>query len=213
MKHRILLASLIFAASLSAFPASVCAARREEGKDARIERQGAEIEALRKDIEEIKRRGEEEKGLSGYDRGFFVKSADGNYSFKFRFFAQLFYEYDGINDSPDVNTFGIRRARVIFSGNAFNPNLTYMMMTELVSQYNVPIALTRYAVADSGGNISNFSVTDTTDRNIRLLYLWAQYRFCDEFQIRGGEFIPPTEFFFRASNLLLFEDFPSIATT
>jgi hypothetical protein len=54
--------------------------------------------------------------------------------------------------------------------------------------------------------------TYTNDRNFRLLYLWGQYRFADEFQIRVGEFIPPTEFFFRASNLLVFSNFPIIAT-
>lgn len=213
MRIRQAVSGFILAAALASFPAALFAGQKEETGGSRLDRQEAQIEALKKEIEEIKSRGTEAEGLSGYDHGFFVKSADGNYSFKFRFFAQLFYEYDGINDSPDVNTFGIRRARVLFSGNVFNPNLTYMMMSELVSQYNVPIALTQYTVVDSAGNTSNFNVSDTTDRNFRLLYLWAQYRFCDEFQIRGGEFIPPTEFFFRASNLLMFEDFPSIATT
>lgn len=213
MQRRVL-AAVISLSALFAFSASDAHAFKERSaKRSDLEIQADEIGDLKKEIEEIKRRAREDEGLSGYDQGFFVKSRDDNYSFKLRFFAQLFYEYDAINDSPDVNTFGIRRARLLFSGNVFNPNLTYMVMSELVSQYNVPIALTQYTVVDSAGNISSFSVTDTTDRNFRILYLWAQYKFCDEFQIRGGEFIPPTEFFFRASNLLLFEDFPSIATT
>lgn len=175
-----------------------------------LDAQQAEIENLKKEIDQLK----VSKGsASGYDHGFFIKSGDDLYSFKVRLFAQIFYEYDLNDNAADVNTFGLRRARLLFSGNTFSKNLTYMVMTEMVSQYSVPITATTYTVIDSGGDTSTFTVTDRTDRNFRLLYLWAQYRFADEFQIRVGEFIPPTEYFFRASNLLQFEDFPIIATT
>lgn len=171
-----------------------------------------EIEQLRREVAELKESKENDKSsISGYDHGFFVKSHNGDYLFKLRFFGQVYYEFDRNEDAADVNTFGLRRARLLLSGNVFNPNLTYMIMPEMVSQYSVVTGTTAYSIVDSAGNTALFNVTDTSDRNFRLLYLWAQYRLCDEFQIRIGEFTPPTEFFFRASHLLEFEDFPLIA--
>jgi hypothetical protein len=176
-----------------------------------LKTQQTEIDQLKSEVAELKTV-KEKKGESGYDHGFFIRTADGNYELKFRLFAQIFYEFDHNEDAPDVNTFGLRRARFLFSGNVFNKNLTYMTMTEMVTQYSVPISQTTSTTTDSAGDTITFTYTDKTDKNFRLLYLWAQYRFADEFQIRVGEFIPPTEYFFRASNLLEFGDFPGIAT-
>lgn len=179
-----------------------------------INAQQAEIETLKEELASLKEKAQEKRN-AGYDNGFFIGTRDGDYMLKFRFFSAILYEYDHNEDADDVNTFGIRRARFLFSGNAFNPNFTFMIMPEMVTQYVSTTTNTAYSVVDTGGNTSNFTVTgtDTNDRNFRLLYLWAQYRFADEFQIRVGEFIPPTEFFFLASNLLEFIDFPSIANT
>jgi hypothetical protein len=175
-----------------------------------LEKQQQQIDELSKEIAELKLT-RAKTGYSGYDNGFFIRSGDGDYEFKVRFFAQIYYEYDAINNAPDTNTFGLRRARLLLSGNAFTKDFTYMLMAETVSTYNTPTGQTTYTIVDSGGDTAQFTVTDTTDRNFRLLYLWAQYHFADEFEIRAGEFIPPTEFFFRASNLLEFGDFPTIA--
>jgi hypothetical protein len=176
-----------------------------------LKTQQTEIDQLKSEVAELKTV-KEKKGESGYDHGFFIRTADGNYELKFRLFAQIFYEFDHNEDAPDVNTFGLSSARFLFSGNVFNKNLTYMTMTEMVTQYSVPISQTTSTTTDSAGDTITFTYTDKTDKNFRLLYLWAQYRFADEFQIRVGEFIPPTEYFFRASNLLEFGDFPGIAT-
>lgn len=176
-----------------------------------LKAQQAEIDDLKKEMAELKV-SKERTGNSGYDHGFFIRSGDGDYEFKVRFFTMIFYEYNNNEDAPDTNTFGIKRARLMLSGNAFTKNFTYMLMTEMVSQWAVPVSSTTFTVIDSGGDTSTFTVTDTTDRNFRLLYLWAQYKFAEEFQLRVGEFIPPTEFFFRASNLLEFITFPIIAT-
>lgn len=218
MKHK---RSIIITAAAAAFlmlspvpavaKAKKAAAQKNTFADTLKFQQG-QIEELKKEVTELKAT-KEGVGESGYDHGFFVRSKDGLYSFNFKTFAQIFYEYDMNEDAVDVNTFGLRRVRMQFLGNVFNKNLTYMIMPELVTQYSVPTSQTAYTVVDSGGDTSTFTVTDRTDRNFRLLYLWAQYRFADEFQIRAGEFIPPTEFFFRASNLLQFGDFPIIATT
>jgi len=213
-KTQTVIAAFVAAIMLVSAPA-IAKKKTAEPKGPTVEEalkaQQAEIENLKKEIGELK---VSKGGQSGYDHGFFIKSQDDLYAFKVRFFAEIFYEYDANEDAPDVNTFGIQRARLLLSGNVFNKNLTYMVMTEMATQYSVPVnnGVTIYTVQDSGGDTSTFTVTDRTDRNFRLLYLWAQYRFADEFQVRFGEFIPPTEFFFRASNLLQFENFPIIAT-
>lgn len=205
--------ALIIAILIISLPCSTLAAAKSSkflNLERKIDAQQEEINQLREEFSELKTTSE--KGYnSGYDHGFFIRTTDGNYKLKFRFFAQIFYEYDAIENGTDINTFGLRRARLLLSGNAFNKNFTYMTMAEMVSTYNTPISQTTYTITDSGGDTSTFTVTDTTDRNFRLLYLWAQYRFADEFQIRVGEFIPPTEFFFRASNKLEFGNFPLIA--
>lgn len=205
--------ALIIAVLVTLIPCISSAATKSSSLsnlERKLDTQQQEINQLREEVSDLKTAGE--KGYNaGYDHGFFIRSADDKYKLKFRFFAQIFYEYDAIENAPDVNTFGLRRARLLLSGNTFTTNLTYMLMAEMVSTYNTPISQTTYTITDSGGDTATFTVTDSTDRNFRLLYLWAQYRFADEFQIRVGEFIPPTEYFFRASNLLEFGDFPVIA--
>lgn len=190
------------------------AAKKTDDIRLRLDAQSQEIENLKKEMAEI--RGatvkKDEIGMSGYDHGFFIKSRDDNYSFIFRMFAQFFYEYQHNEDAADTNSFGIRRARLLWSGNIFSPKLTYMIMPELVSAWDVPITTTAATVSD-GANVTTLTITDRTEENFRLLYLWAQYRIADEFQLRIGEFIPPTEFFLRASNLLEFGNFPIITTT
>jgi hypothetical protein len=220
MHAKRILTSLLACALAACFAAPAAAAAKTKrtasaAEQSRLDAQDAKIEALTKELEALKdAKAKDEKPTSGYDHGFFMRSADGDYLFKFRFFTQIFYEFDHNPGANATNSFGLRRARMQFLGNVFSPNLTYMIMPELVTQYASTTTKTDYTVVDTGGDTSQFTVTskDTNDRNFRLLYLWAQYRFCDEFQIRAGEFIPPTEFFFRASNLLTFGDFPIIAT-
>lgn len=199
---------IIFSATLLLVSAATVVARESQTVNDQLSAQAAEIEALKQDVSSLK----EANGArpsSGYDHGFFIGSKDGNYSLKFKMFSQFYYEFIKNEDAPDTNSFGIRRARFIFSGNVFNPNLTYMIMQEMTTSYSSTVQ--SYSVLDSSGNPT--TVTDSTDKNLRLLYLWAQYRFADEFQVRIGEFIPPTEYFFLASGLLEFEDFPIIANT
>lgn len=195
--------------SAVAFFVLICAQSMAETKkpgalEEMLKAQQAEIDQLKGEINELKV-SKEKKGEGGYDKGFFIRTTDGDFELKFRWFAQPFYEYDINEDAPDASTFGIRRSRFLLSGNAFNKNLTYMAMTEMVTTYTV----TSTVYTDSGGD--QVIIRDANDLNWRLLYLWAQYRFANEFQLRVGEFIPPTERFFLASNLQEFQNFPMIA--
>jgi hypothetical protein len=76
-------------------------------------------------------------GMAGYDKGFIIGSADGNWKMKvngliqFRYIANIRDE-DNIDTEDDdfSNGFQLRKARVVFSGNAINPNLTYVIAME-----------------------------------------------------------------------------------
>lgn len=78
-------------------------------------------------------------GMAGYDKGFLIGSADGNWKLKvngliqFRYIAN-FRDEDNTtgtgNDDDFNNGFQLRKTRVVFSGNAVNPNLTYVIALE-----------------------------------------------------------------------------------
>ncbi len=171
----------------------------------RIEEQGKEIRALKQKVDALEERANRFK--AGYYHGFFIGSGDDNFLFKIRFWTDLYYQYDYRPDNRDSNTFGIRRARWLFTGHAFNPKLTYAVMPEMVTQYR-----TTTSIYTTGGGDSVI-ITDEVDLNWRLLYLWAQYEFCKEFAVRVGEFIAPTERYFRRTNVIFMGDLPLIATT
>ncbi len=64
-------------------------------------------------------------------KGFFISSADGNYLLKIGGQLQVRFVYNHQNDSPtDDNSeygFEIRRAKLFFSGNLFDPTWTYQL--------------------------------------------------------------------------------------
>jgi hypothetical protein len=99
---------------------------------------------------------------AGYDKGFFIRSEDGNFSFK----PGILFQFRNITnfrdgDNEDLqNGFELRRLRPRFDGNAFSPDLTYSIVLD---------------TARSGGNVS-------------LLDAWAQYKFHPEWSVKFGQF-------------------------
>ena len=173
-----------------------------------------------KELEEKMESLEASQKNAGYDHGFYIKTSDNDFELKFRFFTQIYYEYDGDENGPDTNTFGIRRARLLMSGNVFTPKLSFMIMPEFTSSYGstTTTTTTTYTVVDTGGNVSNFTTTDLdTDndtRDFRLLYLWGQYGFTDYLNIRFGEFKTPMHRqYTTASNVQQFPNFPMTTIT
>ncbi|MBX7147656.1 OprO/OprP family phosphate-selective porin [bacterium] len=70
--------------------------------------------------------------MVGYDNGFYLKTCDNNYKLKFNVQLQPQYQYLGIESQDDTNTFQIRRGRLIFSGHAFSPDLTFKFQYEAI---------------------------------------------------------------------------------
>jgi len=131
----------------------------------KVDAQAREIEGLKQEMSALK----EQKSPvdAGYDHGFYIRSADKNFMFKIGMWADIFYEYLLRNQAPDSNTFGIRRARFYFSGNMFNPNLTFVIMPELVTVYRTESSIYTTAAGDTG------VINDRYDMNWRLLMLYA----------------------------------------
>lgn len=99
---------------------------------------------------------------AGYDKGFFIKSDDDNYSFRpgvlFQFRGVTNHRADGDDDTQAG--FEVRRIRPRFDGNFITPNLTYSFVLD---------------AARSGGSVT-------------ILDAWAQYRFATEWAVKAGQF-------------------------
>lgn len=71
-------------------------------------------------------------GTAGYDKGFFIKSPDGNYSLKITGRVQPFYTLRIGRDPLDFQSaFEVRRARLTLEGNLHARWLTYKLQTDL----------------------------------------------------------------------------------
>jgi hypothetical protein len=71
-----------------------------------------------------------------YDQGFRLDSADGRYALRINLGLQLRYSYVDYDprvrdNQSDYSNFYMRRARLIFTGNAFDPKLTYFIHIQL----------------------------------------------------------------------------------
>ncbi len=103
----------------------------EELDKTQVETQTRTVEVEKKVIET------EKKGIqAGYDKGFYIKTQDENFLLKTNIFLQFRYDYidfDKMVNANDENwsNFYMRRARVIFSGNAPNKDWTYFFHIQL----------------------------------------------------------------------------------
>jgi len=139
------------------------------------ETDAARVAAMKQQIREVLSEREFRESLlpstlqAGYDNGFFIKSSDEKFLLKINGrmqFRWTHYARQSRNhylqprlQRDDITGFDIRRLRLVFSGYAYEPDLTYLV--ELM--------------ADS-----------PTVYDIMPLYAWVNYRFMDEFQFRAG---------------------------
>jgi len=103
----------------------------EELEKTQVETRTRTVEAEKKVAEA------EKKGLqAGYNKGFYIKTKDDNFLLKTNVFVQFRYTYLDFDKIVDANSenwsnFFMRRARVIFSGNAPNQDWTYFIHIQL----------------------------------------------------------------------------------
>jgi hypothetical protein len=103
-------------------------------------------------------------GSAGWDKGFYIKSDDGNFSLRpgvqvqFRYVANLSEDADG-DDHLDSG-FELRRMRFRFDGNVLSPDLTYSFVFD----------------------------TNRNGGNVTLLDAWARYKFDPKWAVKVGQF-------------------------
>jgi phosphate-selective porin OprO and OprP len=82
---------------------------------------------------------------AGWDRGFFLQSADGNYRLNIGGWIQPRYEYRFNSDAADTSSFLMRRVRLDFQGHIITPELTFRIMSEHARTSNLRDAWINYA--------------------------------------------------------------------
>ena len=118
---------------------------------------------------------------AGYNNGFFIQTdddkfklvANGYIQFRYVFSDDTLKNRSAFGSSPPAtgtgSEFGFRRARLIFSGNAFDPKLIYMISGDF---------------GGSSGNSGNFQILD----------LFVGYNFTPQVKIKGGAMLVPFEY-------------------
>lgn len=114
---------------------------------------------------------------AGYDKGFFIRSPDKNYSLNVNGFAQLLYSMNAAGATARHN-FDLGLGRLALSGNVFDPKLAYFFQFEG----------------------STFGGTN----RISMLDWWMKYTVCDCLSIRAGRGILAysRQFYTHPGNLL-----------
>jgi hypothetical protein len=129
------------------------------------ERQQATAQTVEQVFQDAERRSQllQSGGLTaGYDKGFFIGSADGKFSLK----PSLAFQFRNVStfqtgDDDDIQSgFEVRRLRPRVDGNAFSKDLTYSF---------------QFDVSRSSGTTS-------------LLDAWVQYKFADQWALKVGQF-------------------------
>lgn len=109
----------------------------------------------------------------GYKDGLYIQTDDGDYLLKTRLFLQLQHQFLSAEGQGKTNSFQVRRARMYFSGNAFNPQFTYQFELEIASGLTNNVS---EAVAETGPNLRD---------------AWINYDFENGIEIKAGQFKVP----------------------
>jgi hypothetical protein len=157
---------------LAALRSEVAALRAQQNENWLNEARAAEVKKL---IHEMLADADTRKSLTddtmtaGYDKTFFLASADGNFRLNIQTHLQLRYIYghdEGESTAPtddDESGFQIRRARLFLFGHAVDPRFTYRFM------------------AGFNRNGGAFELEDA----------YVQYAVTDDLSIRAGQFRAP----------------------
>lgn len=170
------------ASELGALKARIAELEKAQNENWLNEQRSEQIKGLVQEvIADARARGQfQDSGLlAGYNKGFFLKSADDNFLLKIGVRIQARYTYafqdkkkNSVTTSPtddtDVNGFSIRRGNITLSGNVFSKDLTYKLEGEF-----------------SGGT---FQLNDA----------WIGYSFSDLIKFRMGAYDAP----FSRTNLV-----------
>ncbi len=99
----------------------------------------SDVQRLRADI------GAERAFTAGWDRGFYLRSADGDFRLNIGGWIQPRYEFRAGEGEEDTSSFTMRRVRLDLRGHVLRPELTFRVMSEHARSSNLRDAWIDYA--------------------------------------------------------------------
>jgi hypothetical protein len=146
-------------AQLDSLKAELAALKSQQGEQWLTEQRAAQVRGIVQDVladADTRASLQTTAATSGYDNGFFISSADGNFKLKITALEQIRFVYNnqynpGAASVPPENTWGMenRRTQVWFTGNVVDPTWTYVLGISVNDQQDP-----YYQTLAGGGNLS-----------------------------------------------------------
>jgi len=156
-------------AQIAELRAQLAAVQAQAGNNTLTEERANEIKSIVRDtLADADTRTSLQGGgaMAGYDNGFFMSSADGNFKLKLGVLEQVRFVWQF--DDDDTMGFENRRTQLAFGGNMFDPSWTYKVVFNY-SAYSSPYG------EDAGVmNLADASVTKALDGGLAITA--GQYR-------------------------------------
>ena len=143
-------------AQIAELRAQLAAVQAQAGNNTLTEERANEIKSIVRDtLADADTRTSLQGGgaMAGYDNGFFMSSADGNFKLKLGVLEQVRYVWQF--DDDDTMGFENRRTQLAFGGNMFDPSWTYKVVFNY-SPYTTP-----YGESEDGMFLADAAVTKT----------------------------------------------------
>jgi hypothetical protein len=150
------------ATQISEMKAEIAALKAEKGEQWLTEQRAAQVRGIVQDVladADTRASLQNTAATSGYDNGFFISSADGNFKLKINALEQIRFVYNsqynpGAANVPPKNTWGFenRRTQMWFTGNVVDPTWTYVLGVSVNSQQDP------YYQTGAGGGNGSFAV-------------------------------------------------------
>jgi len=156
-------------AQIAELRAQLAAVQAQAGNNTLTEERANEIKSIVRDtLADADTRTSLQGGgaMAGYDNGFFMSSADGNFKLKMGVLEQVRFVWQF--DDADTMGFENRRTQLAFGGNMFDPSWTYKVVFNY-SAYDTP-----YGEDADTMTLADASVTKTMDGGLAITA--GQYR-------------------------------------
>ena len=184
------------ATQISELKAEIAALKGNQGEQWLTEQRADQIRGVVQDVlaDSNTRSSFQQAGgaTAGYNNGFFISSADGNYSLKINALEQVRFvwnnTYQGKTDGPDGNDsnqwgFENRRTQAFFSGNVVDPSWKYLVGIAYDSQSD-PYVSNGTQTNDAGDTVAG-------DPAFNLYYAMVTKTFGDGFSVSVGQMNVP----------------------
>jgi hypothetical protein len=173
-------------AQIAELKAELAAMKAQQGEEWLTEQRAADIRGIVQDVladAETRTSLQSSGATAGYDNGFFISSADGNFRLNLNGLVQFRWILNGAGEQNTAWGFDVRRARMDFSG-VFAQDWNFKFQMQYGSAYN--LAGNPVASANPNYPVTNGSV------NVLEAYVERDVSVGgNTFTVRGGQFKAP----------------------